>query len=204
MTEHALKLAVIILAAGSASRFGSPKQLEKFQDKTLLSITLNVAKQISENVVLVVGAYADEIKSEFGPFDNNTLVDPKVVYNPDWQTGMASSIKVAINSLETDFGGAMILLADQPLVTESHLRALVENWYDESLNRSWAVATQYPSSLGVPALFDRKAFSDLGNLKGDQGARTLLNTKSEYIKRVQPDFSPIDIDTPDQLALLNT
>ena len=64
------------------------------------------------------------------------------------------------------------------------------------------MATQYSSSLGVPALFDRMAFDDLIRLEGDQGARVLLNVGAQRIKGVEPDFPLVDIDTSEQLETL--
>ena len=199
MTEQADKLPVIILAAGRASRFGSAKQLAELNGQTLLSIALAQARQISDHLIVVTGAYADQIQSQMQAELEASAV--QVVYNPDWQLGMSSSIQVALNSLETEVEAAVILLADQPLVSSSHLTALIDVWQNaKPWQRPRAVATQYNASLGVPALFDRSAFDHLFELSGDQGARRFLNAKDKAIESVEPDFSTLDIDTPEQLS----
>ena len=196
-------LSVIVLAAGEASRFGSPKQLAYFHDKRLLTIALDLARKISERIVLVTGAYYEEIANELGSEIKSLNVHN--IHNPDWDSGMGTSIRAGVLSLESSVDGALILLVDQPLVTESHLKNLVEVWCKGSVEQGsgpWAVATSYSSSTGVPALFDKSAFEDLCKLNGDEGARYLLNKRVDEIISLQPDFSLMDIDTPEQLEEL--
>lgn len=209
MSEKTLHLAVVVLAAGRASRFGSPKQLADFKGKTLLAAVLGIAKKISTDVSLVTGAYADKIEAwvnaEGKSRDKSEL---RIVKNPDWPSGLGSSISAAIAQLPAKTDAALVLLADQPLVTESHLKALVDCWAEAGQsNRPWSVATRYSSSpnrpsLGVPALFDRTAFVELAVLTGDRGARSLLNSSGHQIQSVEPDFALVDIDTPEQLEVL--
>lgn len=210
MTENMVigeppKPAVIILAAGRASRFGSPKQLAYLQGKRLLSITLRVASKVSDQLILVTGAYASQIKSELN-MDLKTF-DVETVYNPDWMAGMGTSIRAGINSLDQSTQGVLILLADQPYTTETHLKMLVDTWQNNyqkanADNSIFALATCYQSFYGVPALFDKCAFNDLCQLEGDQGARILLNMEDKNIEGFEPDFPLIDIDTTEQLAAL--
>ena len=92
----------------------------------------------------------------------------------------------------------MVLLVDQPLVTESHLQALIHTWRQTG---SWAVSSRYHNGYGVPALFDQSAFEKLAMLKGDMGARQLLNAGDCKPLGIEPDFPLIDIDTQEQLQL---
>lgn len=190
MSEKPSWLAVIVLAAGRASRFGKPKQLARFHGKTLLGLTVDLAQELSDQVLLVTGAYSDQVNQAFKTYSL------KRIYNPYWMEGMGSSIVTGVNSLDEETKAVLIMLADQPLTTKSHLINLVSTW---SKHKTWAAATYYDSTFGVPAVFDERAFDELGMLSGDIGARQILRQHREQVHGVEPDFALIDVDTEEQL-----
>ena len=103
-------ISAIILAAGQAKRFGSCKQLVPIDGKPLLQHVLdNLAQSKIDDVAVVLGAHADEIREQirFGR--------ARVVMNPDFADGMSTSIHAGLRAIQSD--AAMIVLADQPFVS---------------------------------------------------------------------------------------
>ncbi len=81
------KIAILILAAGSSSRMGSPKQLLKWKNSNLLGHTISKATQLKvDEIILVLGANSDKIISEID------AKNVKVLINPNWKLGLGSSI----------------------------------------------------------------------------------------------------------------
>jgi molybdenum cofactor cytidylyltransferase len=121
---HTNKTGVIILAAGASSRLGSPKQLLSFSGATLLQHSIEVAQSSdAANVLVVLGANADLIKTEI----NHTTA--KVIVNPDWKEGMASSIRFGLQTLVEMYPqteAVIFMVADQPFVTAALLNNLME------------------------------------------------------------------------------
>lgn len=184
--------AIIILAAGSSSRMGQVKQLLKVNGKTLLQHTIDEARNILPNAVYVVtGANANTITAE--------LNQPNVhlCYNPDWHEGMATSIKSGLKGvLHTNPAtrGCLISVCDQPFLSTSIFEGLISRHKE---NPSAIVASAYRDTLGVPALFDRQFFAQLMELKGQDGAKSLLkNSHNQVIQFPFPE-GDVDLDTPE-------
>lgn len=177
-------VAAVVLAAGGSTRLGSAKQLVRLHGETLLDRAVRVAREAGcAPVVVVLGARAEEIQRVCS-LDGTT-----VVLNTSWQEGMGSSVRVGIAALPSDTCAAVVLACDQPAVTAAHLRALVAREED-------VVASCYAGRRGVPACFRAAIFADLLELRGDQGARALIQ-KATAIDL--PD-GELDIDTPETLA----
>src|SRR5580698_3225387 len=103
---------VIILAAGSSSRLGKPKQNLVFQGQTLLQRTIqNAMASVCESVIVILGANAEVVQSTI---QNQPI---PVIYNPDWTEGMASSIRLGISELKKmlpNIKSVLLMLCDQP------------------------------------------------------------------------------------------
>lgn len=181
---------IIILAAGGSSRFGSPKQLAKWNDVSLLEHAVDLARTVTENVLVVLGSQAEIIQNE------TNLNQTKVVINPDWQHGIASSICAGINNLPIKTKAAMILLCDQPLLKVSSLKDLI-SLHQQNPNR--IIASEYAKTLGVPAIFPAVFFPQLCALSGDSGAKKLINAEQNKVISLPMREAVHDIDTPDNL-----
>lgn len=189
--ENGPNLHVIVLAAGAAQRFGSPKQLVRIDGRPLLHAVIGRGVAVAgHSVIVVLGAYA----AELGPLLRHTSAT--VVVNRQWREGIGSSIRTGIAALPGTTEAVLILLADQPAVTAEDLRRLVGVWRRQP---SQIVAAQYGTITGAPAIFPRWCFAELGALRGDQGARALLRRHSERLARVPMASAAIDIDTPEDL-----
>ncbi|MDQ2692393.1 MAG: nucleotidyltransferase family protein, partial [Chloroflexota bacterium] len=153
-------------------------------------------------VVVVTGANADPVNSALAG------LDVRVVHNTDWASGQGSSIGAGLASLlpsqtpgsrQRQSGGAIFLLTDQPQITSSVLRALVEK-HAETLHP--VVAPMVMDQRANPVLFDRATFDDLMELKGDVGGRAIFNKhRVEYLPW-HDDRLLLDVDTPEMYQRL--
>jgi molybdenum cofactor cytidylyltransferase len=184
-------LHTIVLAAGASRRFGSPKQLIRFEGQPLIQRVIAGATELSGAAVSVVlGAYAAEIAATL------PACSASIIVNRDWQEGIASSIRAAVARLPGACDGALLLLADQPLVGSHSLNRLAAAWRRQPRS---IIASRYGAITGVPAIFPRWCFSDLAALRGDQGARILLRRYADHVVRLANPEAEVDIDYPEDL-----
>ena len=182
--------AVIILAAGSSSRLGSPKQLLVYSDKTLLQTCIDNAKQINANpVILVLGANKNLIEDHT---DTNGVI---VTENDNWKNGIASSITVALSALYNTFPDTdciILMVCDQPFADSTILNKLL---LKQKETGKPIVACKYEGTKGTPALFHRSLFHELAALKGDSGAKVILTKYENESAYISFKAGGIDIDT---------
>lgn len=191
------KIGVIILAAGSSSRLGYPKQLVTFRGIPLLQGSIDVAESLEfDTKILVLGAKEDEINKKI---DRRNF---EVVINENWEEGMSTSIRVGISEalkFEKELEHILILLSDQPLVTKEKIKELIGVQID---SKKQATFSEYAGDIGVPAIFSREIFLDLKNLKGDQGAKKLIYDKNFQFGTVNFEDGNFDVDTTVDVELL--
>ena len=189
----ASSLHVVLLAAGSSSRFGSPKQLADVAGRPLLARTLESVLQLERRhpVTVVLGAHAERLE----PLLRDTPAN--VCLNPDHAEGIASSIRAGLAQAPLDARGALIVLADQVAVSADDLRRLVGRW-EQQPDR--IVAAQYADTIGVPAIFPADLFQELAELQGDRGARVVLQRHPERVLGVWLPSAAQDVDTPADLS----
>jgi molybdenum cofactor cytidylyltransferase len=185
MTE---KLSILILAAGNSSRLGSPKQLIEFEGKTLIERTSEIALSVSEEILIVLGGNAELILPIIERFENTI----PTVFNPNWQEGMGTSIRLGVEKLEEKSDFILILLSDQPFISKVLLQNMLQT-YANSQNP--IIACVYNNTLGVPMLFDKSVFSELLKLSGDKGAKSFLHLYENKITTIEFPEGIIDIDT---------
>jgi len=191
------KVAGVLLAAGEGSRFGRPKALVELHGQTLAERGVNVLRAGGARPILVVtGAVPIE------------LSETHTVYNPEWRTGMGSSLRAALQALtgtgtgvgtETDVGAVVVALADQPLVGAEAVARLIAAYRDGA---SVAVAA-YGGQPRNPVLLAREHWAEVvATATGDQGARTFLRARPDLVTLVECGDTgrPDDIDTPADLA----
>jgi molybdenum cofactor cytidylyltransferase len=188
---------LIILAAGSSSRLGSPKQKLVFKGKTLLQGTINAAMDSRcKPIIIVIGANAEEIKIDI-PIEEVTIC-----YNKEWQEGMASSIRKGVTMLQTISpitSDVILTVSDQPFLDAGLLNRLLDK---RAATGKQIIASFYSNSLGVPALFGKKFFPELLQLKGQEGAKKLLMKYKEDLLAISFPLGGIDIDTEEDYRSL--
>jgi len=186
------KIAIIILAAGQGKRMeGRDKLLSRHRGRPLVEWAIDAAETSKATDVLIVTGYQGErLTSLLG---GRRAIS---VGNPDFDSGMSSSIKVGVRTLPNDTEGAIICLADMPKVTARHLDALIDAFTGDNI-----CAPTYEGRRGNPVLWPRNRFPDLLMLKGDKGARDILKERHNEITLVEMEDDAIlfDVDTPDVL-----
>lgn len=184
-------LHVLVLAAGAARRFGSPKQLVRVEGRPLLHRAVAAATGVAGHAVTVVlGAYADQLSALL----RHSPVS--MVINRQWEEGLASSLRAGIRALPGTCEGVLVMLADQPNVTQADLARLASAWRAQP---DWLIAASYQGHTGVPAVFPRWTFASFAELRGDIGARVLLERHTERTLRIPMPNAAVDIDRPEDL-----
>lgn len=193
-----MKTGVIILAAGSSSRLGRPKQLIEFQGKNLIQKAINEAqKSKADSLVVVLGWNPDLIKTGF---DSTSI--PHVI-NENWEEGMASSMQVGLRFLvENEHPDQVILmLVDQPFVDFKLLDRLI---LEKENGGKGIIAFSYSETLGVPAIFDQSYFEEMLRLKGSEGAKKVILKNSEDVFPIDFPLGAVDLDTEEDLRKLDS
>lgn len=192
-----LPLGAIVLAAGSSSRLGEPKQLIDLDGQPLVRRAVYAAKDAGAYaIIVVVGAGAESVIAALG-----NLTNVAIALNRDWKSGLASSLSsgiVAAKRLTLD--GILVMTCDQPLIAAASLRKLITAFEDG--NR--IVASAYDDIVGVPAVFGSEHFDDLSKLEGDEGAGRWLRARPDDVTAITIDNASIDIDTPADVARLRS
>ncbi len=198
MTEsNSMSAGAVILAAGSSSRMGSPKQTLHFRGQSLLRRAALAALDAGcRPVVVVTGAHAELSRREMEG------LDVREVLNPLWETGMASSVRAGLEGLlgaDADAEAAVLMLCDQPHVTAEIVSGLVTA---HRATGSPVVASAYGGSFGVPALFGRALFAELAQLEGAAGAKQVIKRHASEAHFLPFPGGEVDVDTPDDFSRL--
>jgi len=203
-----ISVAGVLLAAGEGSRLGQPKALVKLGGQTLAERGVRMLRAGGADPVLIVTGAA---RVELDPADRI-----HTVYNPQWRTGMGSSLRAALQALARagepaavpersapipfpDVGAAVIALADQPLVGAEAVARLIAAY---RAGASVAVAA-YEGRPRNPVLLARGHWPEvIEAATGDHGARELLRAHPDLVTLVECGDTgrPDDIDTPADLA----
>jgi molybdenum cofactor cytidylyltransferase len=183
------RTAGIVLAAGESRRFGQPKQLLDYRGQPLVRTVAQAALSAGLSPVIVVtGANAEQVEAAIHdlPLTINR--------NPDWQDGQSTSLRTGLQALPGEIGAAIFLLADQPQVTPTVLRALVER---HSLDLNPVVAPLVGGQRANPVLFDRVTFPNLLALTGDVGGRAIFSKYPVNYLPWHDEGLLVDVDTKD-------
>ena len=191
-SEHAV--GVVLLAAGRASRMGEQsghKLLALFDGEVLIrKMAATALASKAHQTVVVTGYRSGDIVAGLNGLD----VEP--VHNPDFASGMASSLKRGLASLDPGSAGALVLLADMPALNSAHLNRLIDVFAANHCNA--IIRACEGERRGNPVILPRAAFARAMDLSGDVGARALI--KSGAWPVVDVEIGPaarLDVDTPD-------
>lgn len=183
-----------ILAAGPSTRFGSPKQLLRVSGAPVLHTAIaNAAFVCGHSITVILGASAREV----APWLRQSAAS--VVINRDWEEGIASSVRAAVQSAPPRCDGLMLLLADQVAITADDLKRLHAAWRRHPI---LLAAALHGGAPGLPAIFPRWAFPDLLELRGDRDPRLIMRRNVDQLVRIPMSNAGIDIDTPEDLLLI--
>jgi molybdenum cofactor cytidylyltransferase len=186
-------IAGLLLAAGRSRRFGTDKLCAKLSGKAVIRWSAEALAEL-DAVFVVTPPGADATTQAL------SRLDVSFVVNLGRDEGMASSIRAGVAALPAEAEAVVISLADQPLVSQEMVRQLCDRW---RLGGVSAVAPEYRDGRGHPVLFGRDCFNALLALRGDIGARSVLDTLGDRLALIRVDEAmPIDVDTPEALSSL--
>jgi CTP:molybdopterin cytidylyltransferase MocA len=185
-----------VLAAGGSQRFGRSKMLESIHGETLVRRATSLAREVCGNCsILVAGHEATAVTAAAGNAPHFVIV------NDRYEQGIGGSIALAARAVSHVADALLLLLADQPLVTAHHLQALVSAWDGTD---GAIMATAFSATMGPPVLFPHGTFDALGELTGDQGAKSLLQNSRFDVRTIPFEDAAVDIDTPADLQELRS
>ncbi|PCJ90406.1 MAG: 4-diphosphocytidyl-2C-methyl-D-erythritol kinase [Porticoccaceae bacterium] len=185
------KLAVVVLAAGRSSRFGSAKQLALIDGQPLITHSIQAIQDIDcAGRYVVLGANYDAI------YEAVRTLPITILKNDCWSEGMASSIRLAAEELKS-FDALLFLAADQVVVKAEQLNQLVRYW---ERHADYIVAASYAATLGIPAIFPSSYFDALASLYGDSGAKKIIRQNPQDVIGVEMPEALFDIDRISDLA----
>ena len=187
-------LHVLVLAAGASTRLGQPKQLVSINGRPALHIAVSHAVAVAGNAVtVVVGANASDLTYLLSHSPASSIA------NRQWEEGIASSIRCGLSVVPASADAVMIVLGDQVCVTADDLKRLTAAWNEQD---NVIAAATYARHVGVPAIFPRACFSELAELRGDEGARKIIMRNPDRLVRVPMSNAAFDLDPPEDLAAL--
>lgn len=190
-----MSTAAVVLAAGGSRRLGRPKQLESWGDTNLLGhVVRRTMKFPVDEVWVVLGYDVERVLEE------TDLGDAFVVENPEWEEGIASSIRVGLDALTrlSRCENALIVVGDQPEVSTEVVDRLLASHRQAGKPVS---IPKYRYSRGNPVVVDRALWPRFMSLEGDEGARHLLQAHPEWVNEVWfSESPPRDVDTEGDIA----
>jgi molybdenum cofactor cytidylyltransferase len=180
----------IVLAAGTGSRFGGTKQLAELDGMPLVLHAVAALREGGvDEIVVVTGHDADAVEAVLP-------AEVSAVRNTSFRDGQATSLAAAIHALDERSEAAVVLMADQPGIVGSDVRALIETF---RTTRARIARLRFTDGPG-PALLSREIYADAGHLHGDAGARVLMASHPGWVEEAAIDRPvPRDIDTRDDL-----
>lgn len=185
-------IGALVLAAGAGRRYGGRKQLAELAGRPILEHVLDAVGAVPlDRRVVVLGAGADEILATVDLHGVQPLVCER------WAEGQSASLRAGLEEL-ADAEALVLVLGDQPLLSpEAITRVLAGRGGGFP-----AVRATYEGAPSHPVVIERSLFARLRELEGDVGARDLL--ASVAVREVACDGlgRPDDVDTPEQLEVL--
>lgn len=181
----------ILLAAGSARRFGSHKLLQ------VLHTGVPVAVATAQALMMAVSRTVVVVKPDDQHLINLlTELNVEIVENPHAKEGMGTSLAAGIKATERA-DGWLIMLADMPWVRPDTLFTIV----DRLKNGATIIAPVHAGQRGHPVGFSSHWLKALADLSGDRGARDVIKAHSEELELYATDDAGVlqDIDYPDDI-----
>lgn len=189
---------MLILAAGSSSRLGRPKQLEKVQGISLIRKAAQTCLDAGFKDVNVVLGYEHEKMAE-----ELSGLPVEILINQNWRQGVGNSLSFGLRSARlkgsASASGVLIYLADQPFISSDHLKTL---WKEFTSSGKKIVCSGYSETFGPPLIADRSFFPELEQLNGDAGAKNIVKKFLNTTKIISFNPAAIDIDNDNDARLL--
>jgi len=181
----------MILAAGESKRMGKPKLLLPFGGKTIIETVIkSVIQSKVEGVLVVLGSDCEKIKEKIKNFSL------KITVNPDFQSGMLSSVQKGFQALPKNAQAVLVILGDQPSISTAVINKII-NAYKKT--GKGIVLPVYRKNRGHPVLIDVKYREEVEKLSPDLGLRGTVYSHPEDILEIEVDTSNIVRDIDDEV-----
>jgi molybdenum cofactor cytidylyltransferase len=182
----------ILLAAGGARRFGSQKLVHPIDGVPLVRLAaLRLLDSQIDELIVVVGNDAMRVSAALDG------LSVRIVEAPSWSEGMSASLRHGVEAVSPDAAAIVVALGDQPAVDAAIVDRLIVRWRTDG---SPIVAPSFRGELRPPVLFGRGMFAEIMQLRGDRGARSIVEANPERVSVVSIDLvQPLDIDRPEDL-----
>ncbi|NLB51526.1 MAG: nucleotidyltransferase family protein [Syntrophomonadaceae bacterium] len=192
-----IRIEGLVLAAGLSSRMGTNKMLIKVNGSVIIEKTIAVLMESPiSNITIVLGNCSNEIMKALEYYPVN------FIYNPDYESGMSSSIKCGIKwaAEQSDIEAVLVILGDMPFIKNDTISFLIEEY---KKNNSAIIVPRYKGRNGHPVLFSREMFQYILTIKGDNGAREVINNFSDQVLFLDVDDPGITIDLDTKQDIVN-
>ncbi|EGL81730.1 4-diphosphocytidyl-2C-methyl-D-erythritol synthase [Caldalkalibacillus thermarum TA2.A1] len=191
-------IGAIILAAGMSKRMGQPKQFLNLHGKPLFRYSVETAVRSGLRPVIVVGGEHTKLLKEY-----IRDLPAEVIHNPNFATGMSSSLKVGVKAIQDKVSASFVFLADQPFIPVTVVNRLRKVYAVAKSKNIKIIRPRYAAVPGHPVLFAEDIFPDLLRIEGDRGANHVIRQHLAEVEYVDFDHSlwGVDIDTPEDWKL---
>lgn len=192
----------IILAAGESIRFGKPKQLLRLNNKYLIEWVLDAALGSRlKQIILVLGYEHQKILQALGRKAQHPRL--QVVVNHQYKQGQSVSLQTGVLKIRDIFPSIMFLLGDQPMLKSETIDFLLDQFWSSDKD---ICVPAHRGKRRNPAIFSQRFYQQLLQIKGDIGARNIIQSFPDHVLQVDID-NPLfffDIDTPDDFNKLTS
>lgn len=192
-----MSTAAVVLAAGGSRRLGRTKQLEPWGESNLLGHVVARTLEFGvDEVWVVIGHDADRILAD------TDLGDAYIIENPEWEEGIASSLRVGLDAITrlSRCDRALIVIGDQPEVPVEVVAELLQS---HARSGKPVTVPKYRYSWGNPVVVDRSLWARVMSMEGDEGAKRLWQAHPEWVNEVWfSEPAPKDVDTEADVAEL--
>lgn len=183
----------IVLAAGMSLRFGRAKQLMELGGKTVLEWTLSTCLDSQlDSIYLILGYAYKEIKETISEMIKHPRLN--ILVNPNYKKGQSTSLQTGISEIRDTHPSAMFILGDQPFIDSTTINHLLECFWASEKN----ICVPYSQKRrGNPVVFNALFYDKINSIRGDIGARGIIENHPDHVLRVpvaRPSFFH-DIDT---------
>ncbi len=191
-------IAALVLAAGQSHRMGRVNKLLAELDGTPMVARVVDAMTASQAapVIVVTGHEAPQVREALAGRDVT------VVHNPDYATGLSTSLAAGLAEVPDGCNGTIVALGDMPRVTAAHIDSMIAA-FNPTEGRAICVPT-WNDKRGNPVLWARRFFTEMTDVSGDVGAKHLIGDYAEMVAEVAMDDDAVlvDVDSPDALTAL--
>jgi len=189
-------IAGVVLAAGTSSRLGHPKQLLDLHGVPILQHVVDAAAASRlDDVIVVLGHEAEAIEA--------ALILPdraRIVVNPNYSEGQSSSLRAGVAAVPDDSEAVVVVLGDQPEMTAGLIDRVIEEW---RAGEYPVVRATFGGVPGHPVLIARSEFALVAQARGDEGLRSVFGVAGGRVRELPlGDTSLADVDTQEHYERL--